>query len=136
MLLAGCGYFSAGTLGGFPPITFPTTKKNLETAMVEFYKNHPEYSIPQKWKAEDTWPERGYDFLDSRIFYFSNDPEEMYYVTFIGDDSMDKIGTATIAIRAVYSNSHHWDTYDELEESKQKEIEARFNDEVISRLEK
>ena len=136
LLQEGCGYIGAGTLGGFPPVTFPTSKNNLEQAIDSLYEDHPEYRIPEKWKDKDTWDERGYDFLESNIFYFSSEPEEMYYVTFIGGDDMDEISTATIAIRAVDSDTETWTIYDELKEVRRKEIEKRFHDEIISKLEK
>ena len=124
-----------GTLGGFPPKTFPISVINLERAMDSLFRVNPQYKIPAKWQGRDSWSDRGFGFLNSRIFYFSQDPEEMYYVTFIGDENMDKLNTATIAIRAVDSSTENWLTCDELNEHRQKEITNRFQTEIITKLE-
>src|SRR5258708_33537125 len=80
---------SCGTLGGIgDTINFPTSKKKLEIAMDSLYIIHPEYKIPREWETYNSWHQRGYDFLESRIFYFKSFPEEMYYMTFIGDSVM------------------------------------------------
>ena len=63
-----------GTLGGFNTISFSTSKRKIENAIDTLYSNHPDYRIPDKFKEFDNWSKRGYDFLDSRIFYFSQTP--------------------------------------------------------------
>jgi len=139
IVLIGCGV-AAGTLGGFDRITFPTSKRALVVAIDSLYAQHPEYKIPDKWKREDDWKSRGYDFLDSRIFYFMKQPEEMYYVSFYGDanDSVQVDSTATaIAIRAVYNGStYNWTKEGDLNSSEEKRMQKRFKEEIISKLEK
>ena len=76
---------SCGTLGGFDTIEFPTSKQRLVWAIENLYTQNPEFVIPDNLKHLDDWKKRGYGFLDSRIFYFKSSPEEMYYVTFVGD---------------------------------------------------
>jgi hypothetical protein len=121
---------SAGTLGGFDPIKFGTNKKTLRIAIDSLYKLHPEYSIPDKWKDFDNWSERGYDFLDGHILYFSTSPEEMYYVTILGGDE------TRIAIRAVHSGSYHWFLEEDFSMTEKARIAKRFDFEIISKLEK
>ena len=134
--LASC-IFSAGTLEGFPPYTFPTYKRDLEQAIDSLYIKYPQNKVPEKWEYKDNWKESGYDFLDSRIFYFQNVPEEMYYVTFIGAYSNPgNVNPVTISIRAVINDSIRWLKYDEFKKEKQEQIQRRFYNEIISKLEK
>src|SRR4051812_13486729 len=105
-ILAGCG-----TLGGFDIRSFPTSKQNVVAAIDTLYARHPEYRVPNKWKRFDDWQERGYGFLDTRIFYFKADPEEMYYVSFYGDanDAVQANKTYTaLSIRAVHDGTTTW----------------------------
>jgi len=136
--LTGCG-IGAGTLGGFETITFPTSKRILVVAIDSLFAEHPEYKIPNKWKKEDDWKERGYDFLDTRIFYFKSEPEEMYYVSFYGDanDSVQVDTTKTgISIRAIDNNTNYlWTKEDDISSSEEKRINKRFQNEIISKLE-
>lgn len=132
-----CGLVSCGTLGGIGDgIYFPISKKKLEIAMDSLYMKHPEYKAPKDWGKFNNWSERGYDFLESKIFYFKSSPEEMYYVTFIGDStalaSTTKIG---IGIRALNKGSYKWLLNDDLDSKEKERIEKRFDDEIISKLE-
>ena len=127
----------AGTLGGFETYFFPTSKPILVKAIDTLFAQHPEYKIPSKWTSLDDWKERGYDFLDTRIFYLKSNPEEIYYVSFYGDanDSIQANPQKTgIAIRAV-NNGAGWTKEDETNSRDKRRIEKRFSDEIISRLE-
>lgn len=129
-----------GTLGGFNTRIFPVSKEKLVIAIDSLYKENPKLYIPEKWKENDSWKKRGYGFLDTRIFYLKNDPEEMYYISFIGD-SNDSIQTnnnsTSIAIRAVYTNRFRkWFYEEEFDENEKERIENRFDKEIISKLEK
>jgi hypothetical protein len=133
----GC-FIGAGTLGGFDSRTFPTSKKNLVQAIDTLFAKHPEYIIPDKWKTFDDWKTRGYDFLVSRIFYFNSPPEEMYYVSFLGDAN-DSIQTDTnrtsISIRAINNGNSGWKLEKNTSSSDKERIEKRFDEEIISKLE-
>lgn len=133
-LVGGC--MSSGTLGGFDNRTFSTSKSMLNKALDTFYFRYPKYKIPDKWQDRDNWAQRGYGFLESRIFYFNEHPEEMYYVSFIGDSTMladpDKI---SIAIRAVYKGGKNWMMESEFDKQETERIETRFDKEIINRLE-
>ncbi len=127
-----------GTLGGFKPWTFTTSKRNLVNAIDTLFNKNPQYKIPAKWKSLDDWKERGYDFLDSRIFYFKSTPEEMYSGTFLGNlnnSAQVDTNTTTICIRAVDNGNRHWTLENETSSSEKKRIENRFQVEVISKLE-
>jgi hypothetical protein len=132
-------FFSCGTLGGIgPTFYFPTSKSKLEKLFSKMYEENSEYNIPDSLKKYDTWSKRGYGFLEGRIFFFKRPPEELYYVTFVGDSSTfadtTKIG---IAIRAVYQpeKSNKWLAGTELTNEEKDRIIRRFNLEIISKLE-
>jgi len=127
-----------GTLGGFDNRIFPTSKKNIENAITSLFIKNPELKIPDKWKIYDDWEKRGYNFLDSRIFYFDTKPEEMYYVTFVGngDDKQNEKGPTILAIRAVSVGDNRWILYDEFSPEQKEKIEQRFDEKIISEIEK
>ena len=127
---------SCGTLGGFEIITLPASESKLNSAIDSLYKNFPEYKIPTKWNYLNDWEDRGYGFLDGKIFYFNNDPEEMYYVSFIHDDSViDTLHPETrLSIRAVNKGQRKWLLKKDLNGSEQKRIIERFKNEIISKL--
>ncbi|HEY8783654.1 MAG TPA: hypothetical protein VIM16_18650 [Mucilaginibacter sp.] len=129
-------HFNDDTLGGFPERNFPTSKKNVETAINNLYSFNPEFKVPDKWMYEDTSIKHSYFFLEGKTFYFKNKPEEIYYVTFIGDSAMlADPAKATISIRLVYNGGPKWFKYDELDTVNRKRIEERFDEEIISKLE-
>lgn len=134
-LLSSCD-IGAGSLGSFDSRIFPTSKKQLEIGLNKLYKDYPEYNIPDKWKDFDSWSQNGYDFLESRIFYLKNHPEEMYYVSFIGDSVMlADPKQVIIAIRAVNKGDHKWFLEKDFDKQERERIEARFDKEIISKLE-
>ena len=136
LLLTGC--IGAGTLGGFDLRIFPVSKRKLVTAIDNLYARHSEYKIPDKWKGFDDWHGRGYDFLDSRIFYFNASPEEIYYVSFDGDanDSAQIDSTKTgLSIRAYRNDKFGWTIEDDCSSKEKRRVQKRFDDEIISKLE-
>ncbi|MFC5682023.1 hypothetical protein ACYE2N_09500 [Flavobacterium sp. MAHUQ-51] len=136
-LLTSC--IGAGTLGGFDLRTFPVSKRKIVLAIDTLYKHYPEYKIPDKWKIYDDWHKRGYDFLDSRIFYFKKYPEEMYYVTFYGDanDSIQVDTTKTsLSIRTYHNEQfNRWIKEENCNSKEKKRIQKRFDEEIISKVE-
>ncbi len=138
ILCLGTGCIGAGTLGGFDTRTFSTSKRKLVAAIDTLYAQYPGYKIPDKWKSLDDWHERGYDFLESRIFYFKSPPEEMYYVAFYGDanDSIQADTTRTgISIRAVSDGTPGWVLEGNTSHSEKKRIQDRFDREIVFKLE-
>jgi hypothetical protein len=136
-LIVGCG--TIGNIGD--DLYFPVSKRNLELAMDSLYANYPIYKIPPKWVKYDDWSKNGYDFLESRIFYFKTPPEEMYYVTFITDSiSMADSSQIGIGVRAVFNGNlkekKWWLLGDDLSSNERERITKRFNSEIISKLEK
>ena len=126
VLLGGCG-----TLGGFDPRTFSTKRRDIEQAIDSLYSKYPEYRMPDKWKKYDFWDSAGYGFLETRMFYFSKPPEEMYYVSFLEyPDTM----TTTISIRSVF-NGEHWTEEGDTRRQEENRIENRFDSEIVSKLE-
>ena len=140
LFLISATYISCGTLGGLgDDICFPTSMEKLENAIDTLHSRHPEYKIPQKWKGLNDWSRKGYyDFLVGRIFYFRSPPEEMYYVTFIGDDSATFADTTKICIgiRSVFREStYKWAEDDSLTAKEKERIVGRFDREIVAKLE-
>lgn len=127
-----------GTLGGFNTISFPVSKKRVEIAFDSLYSNHPEYKIPDKLQEYNFWSKSGYDFLYSRLIYFNEFPEEMFYVSFVGEEQTFKDTThADIAIRSVFTGSKKkWLKEEDFSEEEKIRITNRFENEILSKLEK
>ncbi|TJY63736.1 hypothetical protein FAZ19_15815 [Sphingobacterium alkalisoli] len=140
--LIACVFFvlqniSCGTLGGLDDRVFLVSKEKIENAIDSFYTMNPTYVIPAKWEQHNDWSKRGYDFLESRIFYFKSSPEEMYYVSFVGTStSPADTFTCTLAIRAVFKEDEKgWYLEKDLDRKEKKRIEARFDNEIVSKIE-
>ena len=132
-----CVYFSSGcgTLGGFEPIYFDCNKNQVSEEIDSFYLKHSEYRIPNKWKNFDDWDKRGYDFLDGRIFYFLKPPEEMYYVTFVGDSAFQSSNSPiNMSIRGISKGHPKWLLNEDLTEVEIKRINERFRVEILSKI--
>jgi len=127
-----------GTLRGFDERSFPISKQKLEVAIQLLYENNPESIIPDKWQEKDDWVQRGYGFLDTNIFYLEASPEEMYYVSYIGDEEMLNDKThINIAIRSVFTaKNRNWLNVDKFTDEERERIEKKFDMEIISKLEK
>lgn len=128
-----------GTLGGFDSRNFVTPKQNIEKAIDTLFAKNPELKIPEKWKEYDNWKKSGYDFLDTRIFYFQSEPEEMYYVSFVedGNEKQNENGPTILAIRYIFTKRHNkWLKEEDFEIGEKERIEKRFDTEVVSKLEK
>ncbi|BAU52306.1 hypothetical protein MgSA37_00461 [Mucilaginibacter gotjawali] len=91
--------------------------------------------IPEKWRDLDNWSQRGFGFLNGKIVYFKISPEEMYYVTILGDSVGYRSNLkTTIAIRAI-NIGYRWFKYNELSDEDRKRINDRFNEEIVPKLE-
>lgn len=84
-LLIRCNTFSPGTLGSFQKWRFPIPEKQFDSEVNAFFKNNPQYLIPEKWEHLDSWKQNGYGSLNGKIFYFSSHPKEIYYVSYSAD---------------------------------------------------
>lgn len=143
LIFVSCGML-AGTLGAFRQWTFPVQKIKMDHAVNILFKNHPEYLIPDELKDLDDWEDRGYGFLDGKIFYFKDHPEEMYYVSYFtyveGFEDEKDSKTTSIAIRAVHNLTPEgrWNTSENIKHNDKeiKRIEDRFYNEIIIKLEK
>jgi hypothetical protein len=124
-----------GTLGSGKEFHFATSKIKLEQAIDRLIVKYPEYKIPEKWEFLDDWEERGYDFLESETFYFRDSPEEIYYVTYVGNKEMlNDPQNVRIAIRAINQGSQ-WQIIKNIGESEKGRINKRFAIEIMSKLE-
>ena len=126
----------AGTLGGFHERTFPIEKQRFIKCLDSLYGKYPEYIIPSKWEFQNDWSQRGYNFLESRIFYFKSFPEEMYYVTIQDTENSSSTKNIGIAVRSVFKgNANRWYLNDDCDSKERKRIENRFDTEIITKLE-
>jgi hypothetical protein len=136
MILVSFYINSCGTLGGFDNRNFPIGKSKLLQSFDHLYEKYPEYIIPKKWETFNDWHERGYDFLQGKIVYFKNQPEEMYYISFIGDSIEQSIPyKCSIAIRAICKGTNKWNLENDFSKDEKERIENRFDKEIISKLE-
>lgn len=127
-----------GTLGGFNTISFPVSKKKIEVAFDSLYSNYSNYKIPNKYQDYNKWQYWGANSLEARTFYFSEFPEEMYYISFIGEEETLKDTThIDIAIRSVFVGSKRkWLKQEDFTKEEENRIQTRFKTEIISKLEK
>ena len=125
--LSGCG-----TLGSFGIYNISIDKNQLSKSIDLIYTNYPQYKIPEKWKLYDTWKERGYDFLDCRIFYFAVPPEEMFFVSLLSDNL--SINKTSISIRAVCRGNPKWLLQEDFSKDEIERIELRFKKEILSKI--
>ncbi len=132
--LIGCG-FGTGRKEGFDKRVFSLSKQTLTSAIDSLIDEHQEYKIPEKWVGLYNWKEEN-DFEYSHIFYLQAKPEEMYYVSFVGNqkDSVQNSKAATIVIKMVCDGSE-WQNGKNISRSEKARIEKRFDKEVIAKLE-
>lgn len=129
--------YGAGSLGGWDTIVFRTSQKQLDSAIVTLYTQNPQYKIPNKWQYDiGLWKSDGYGILKANFFYFASKPEEMYYVTYIGAGTGGDPKLTRIAIRAIGYGNDQWKIRKDFDENENLRINKRFNDEIISKLEK
>lgn len=133
-----CDFLSPGTLGGFDMREFNVPKETVAKSIDTFFAQNPEYKIPEDWKKYDDWSKRGYDFLDSRMFYFDTGQKEMYYVTFVsnGESNQDEKGPTILSVRAVNVGDNRWFLEKDFSEENKEIVENRFDKEIISKIEK
>jgi hypothetical protein len=127
-----------GTLGGFNTISFPTSKMKIEIAIDSLYFNYPEYKIPDKYQEFNKWDYWGGNALDTHTFYFNQSPEEMYYISFIGEvETLKDTTHIDIAISSVFMGSKRkWLKQEDFTKEEENRIQTRFKTEIISKLEK
>ena len=130
----GCG-FGTGRKEGFDKRVFSVSKQTLATAIDSLIHEYQEYNIPEKWQMLYNWKEEN-DFEYSHIFYLQAKPEEMYYVSFVGNqkDSEQNCKTATIVIKSVCDGSE-WQNGKNISRFEKTRIEKRFDKEIIAKLE-
>jgi hypothetical protein len=118
-------------------VKFKVPEKTIQHAIDSLYRTHPEYVVPEKWESKTELWMKNYSFLKTVIFYFHNDPEEMYYVTFVKAGTGGNLNHTRLAVRAVQTEETKttWKNHEELSTEEQKRIQKRFVDEIVSKLE-
>jgi hypothetical protein len=129
-MLISCNY-SGDTLGYSSAFVFPFSENVLKIKIDSLFNQHPQYKIPDKWHELDNWNRRGLGFLQGKIFYFREQPEEMFYVTSGVSDNINV--HASLFIRAI-NRGYRWFKFDELDEAEKKRVEYRFEKSICSKL--
>jgi len=130
------GSIGAGTLSGWDNVIFPTSKEDVQKAIAELYKNNPKYRLNNKWKSQAEYWLKNFSYLETVIFYFSEEPEEMYYVTFVEPGTSDNPKCTGLAIRGVENGVGHWKEYQEYSDIDKIRIDERFRREIVSKIER
>lgn len=129
----------AGTLGSGYKYSFKCNERDLNLCLDNYLKINNEFKVPEKWEKYNNWTEKGYDFLNGKIFYFEQDfesGEEMYFVSVL-DSYPKKNSQSNVAVRAVFrfiNNSPRWLYLDDLSMQESEKIERRFQKLVLDHM--
>ncbi len=118
-----------GTLGGSKNFVFSCSRREVLAKMDVFLELNKEYELPLKYSEQDDWSEKGYDFLHYRLFYFKNDPEEIYYVSLVKNELDENLDSkpSNIAVRSYFDfKQKYWINGVGWKKEDKKRIEARF----------
>jgi hypothetical protein len=139
LLLFSCDNKVAGTLGSGYKYLFKCNEKDLNLCLDNYIRTNDEFKVPEKWEKYNNWTEKGYDFLDGKIFYFKKDfesNEEMYFVSVL--NSYPKNNNQTnVAVRAVFkfiNNSPRWLYFDDINRQESEKIELKFQKFVLDNM--
>ena len=135
VLFTSCNYPGDGALGGWNIVVFKTTEEKLKVAIDSLYKIEPKYHQIKKWQYEADYWIKDHSYLRTIIFYFKDEPEEMYYVTFVGLGLGDNPNYSRLAIRGVENGKGSWKRYDDFSTTEQLRVAKRFDREIVKRLE-
>jgi len=130
-----CNYPGSGALGGWDIIVFKTPEAKLKQAIDSLYRLEPSYKAKGNWEYETNKWLKDHYYLNTVVFYFNSQPEEMYYVTYIDKGNGDHPNYSRLAIRGVQTSSNSWKHYDEFSESEKLRIETRFHEEIVKKIE-
>lgn len=139
MFLLSCENKIAGTLGSGHKYLFNCNEKELDFCLNKFSEKQNEMKVPKKWIKFDNWKEKGYDFLNGKVFYFkegNNQIEEMYFVSILDSYPKEKDKTS-VSIRAVFrfvDNNPRWIYLDDFDKSEVSKIEERFQKMILDKM--
>lgn len=137
LFLYSCNNIGAGSNGAWKIKGFPFTNKEVTASVNSLYEKYPEYLIPKKWEEESGyWKNDGYDKSRILFFYFKSAPEEMYFVFLVAPGFVDHPEYARLAVISVYSEKTGWKVIKEQSDKDKVRIQQRFENEIISKLEK
>lgn len=106
--------------------------KALLAAIDSFYISNPRFKAPDKWTIYDGFSEtkRVGSFANERRFYFGPPKEELYEVVILPEEE-----ESSMVITAIHDNDN-WHLPDELNSREIERIEERFDNRIITKLEK
>lgn len=128
------GNLGPGALDGWDTVVFKTSEANLDQAIDSFYKRNPKYHEIKKWNYEADYWVKDHSYLKVAVFYFEDEPEEMYYVSFVETGYNKNPNHSRLAIRGVENGKGRWKQYNDFSPSDQLRIAKRFDDEVVKPL--
>jgi hypothetical protein len=138
IFLSNCKDKIAGTLGGGNVYEFNCSEEKLNKCLDSFYKKTKKLKIPKKWVEYNNWDEKGYGFLNGKVFYIKNDSgykEEMYYVS-VWSDSITS-AESYVAVRSVFrmfGDTPRWLYFEDISEPDALKIEYNFNKIILKNL--
>ncbi|MBO9702796.1 MAG: hypothetical protein J7604_21465 [Sporocytophaga sp.] len=109
--------------------------KYLEKYIDSFYVYYPEYIVPDSIKQDNLYQSLDYDHLSLSKFYFSNHPIEIYYIQWTGPGCVN-IRFTYNPITSESSGVFRGDPEDKIKEHEIERIKNRFEEEIISKIEK
>jgi len=120
---------------------FDCNNKELFVCIKNFYSQHKNYQVPEKWVKWDISDDPGYIDLMGVSYYFLpekeyDQPEEMYYVTLIIKSLSDStIKTSYLSIRKVVNlNNEGSISFANLSKKEKIRIEKRFKYYIVDAI--
>ncbi|HMG83359.1 MAG TPA: hypothetical protein VK559_10030 [Ferruginibacter sp.] len=87
------------------------------------------YALPPKWITADSG-----DYFETRYVYFSNNPEEIYRIRFVGDSNdWNNSSVCTLGIIGEF-DGNTWRNESALSNKEVERITKRFEEEILSKI--
>lgn len=120
--------FSPGNIGVITYIENDIKGKYYHQYIDSFFVYHPEFSAPDSINQSLRYKSLDYDHLSLSKFYFSNNPNEVYYVQMDG----------FVNIRFVYNpiTEESFGSHSEYKKEEVNRVKKRFETEIIPKFEK
>lgn len=139
IILTSCNLNIAGTLGGGDTYRFNCTEEKLNFFLDSIEEDNLSLKIPEKWIKYDNWEQKGYGFLNGKVYYIKgkeSDEDEMYYVSVIPpkENFNKNPGTSVRSVFRIVKSKPRWLNLDDLYWWERRGIEEKFQEKVLSQL--
>ena len=108
-----------------------------------FENGYPSYQAPSKWSDSINYWNQVFGFVDCKYIYFNQNPEELYFVTLIGDSKDTTSLNQTLfyqqtllGVRASFDSINGWRTENDFTENETNRITRRFKTKIIPKIKK